>query len=278
MKRPIRLVAPLVAAAVLLITACQPSGSIRVPAVFRLDHDPSRNVAAVAADRGVVLPAADLRLELERQFAWHSVALAQTMRAASVGHAQTSGWLDAMKDNNDAMAADIGVVYGPAAARAFDQVWAQHTQFLVNYSVAMANGDADAVSTARESLDVYVQDQASMLSLATGGRLPTKAVTDMLRTHIDTMIRQIDDDHANDLVGSRKLGNADVRHLVGIAGALSGAISEQFPQSFPGATDTPAALYCSLVNLTTAQWVQTSSLTPTDGHDLLARIAAATPS
>lgn len=277
MRRSTRLVAPFVAGAVLLISACQSSGSVGVPAVFRLDHDPSRNVATVAADRGVVLPAADLRSELEQQFAWHSVALVQTMRAASVGRAQSSGWLDAMKANNDAVAVDVGLVYGPAAARAFDQVWAQHTQFLVNYSVAMANGDAAAATTARSSLDAYVHDQASMLSIATGGRLPTAAVTDMLRTHIDTMIRQIDDDQANDLVGSRKLGNADIEHLVGIAGALSSAISAQSPQSFPGATDTPAAVYCSLVNRTAAQWVQTSSLAPTDGYDLLARIAAATP-
>jgi len=256
--RSVRSFGPLAVVAILLLSACQSSGSVRVPEVFRLDHDPSRDVAEVAADRGVVLPASDLRLELEQQFAWHSVTLAQTMRAASVGRAQSSGWLDAMKTNNDAMAADVGLVYGPTAARAFDQVWAQHTQFLVDYSVALANGDAAAVTTARDSLDAYVHDQASMLSLATGDRLPTKAVAGLLRTHIDNMIRQVDDDQANDLVGSRKVGNADVEHLVGVAGALSGAIAAQSPQSFPGASDTPAAVYCSLVNRTAAQWVQTA--------------------
>ena len=54
------------------------------------------------------------------------------------------GWIDQLVHNTGALTADVGLAYGPVAARAFNQLWAQHTQFLVDYAVAVGSGDEEA--------------------------------------------------------------------------------------------------------------------------------------
>ena len=93
-------------------------------------------------------------------------------------------WIEELVANTDDITAAVGLVYGPVGARAFNQQWAQHTQFLVDYAVAISRGDDAAATLAREQLQIYAEDSGSFFATATTGGLPADAVRELLDTHV----------------------------------------------------------------------------------------------
>lgn len=165
------------------IAACTtPDERIVVPLVYDLDHDPTTRIAEVDPDRGEVVPAEELRAILEAHLGWHGISVTQAMRAAADGDADE--WVAALVANTEDITAAVGLVYGPVAAGAFNQQWAQHTQFLIDVAVAEANGDRSAAVEALDHLEAYATDSGSFFGAATDDRLPATAVTDLLREHV----------------------------------------------------------------------------------------------
>lgn len=230
-----------------------------VPEVFDLHRDPAAAVAAVDPNRGAVAPADQLRLLLEHHLAWHGITLVQAMQSAerSAGRSSsgTDQWIDALVSNTDELTGAIGVVYGPAGARAFQQQWAQHTQFLIDYASARGRGDDAAADEARAHLRDYVTDAGSFLATATGGNLAADTARSVLATHVEHMINQLDNSARSDRTGALAISTEDHGYLLGFAGALAGAIGAQQPAAFPGPIDTPFATYCSLMNRHTGELV-----------------------
>lgn len=244
-----RLVA-LVALAAVGSAACGGGGdtdaAIEVPEVYDLDHDPTIGIAEVDAARSGVLPAGDLRLVLEGLFVTHGITLVHSMRGAERGDGSAEPWIAALVDNTDDITGAVGLLYGPVGADAFHQQWAQHTQFLVSYADALRRGDDAAADEAVLQLGSYAADSGSLLSTALGGRVSAEDAEALLATHVANMIEQIDVYHAGDSRGSVLTSIEDNAYLVGIAAALSGGFAAQQPEAFPGPTDEPLTLICSI--------------------------------
>jgi len=233
-----------------VVAACS-TGSApppRVPEVFDLNTDAAAGIAEVDPHRGEVVPADELRLLLERHMAWHGITLVEAMRGAAEDPGGSEEWTEALVGNTDDLTKAVGLVYGPTGARAFHQLWAQHTQFLVDYAAAAGKGDRGAMAEARRKLDDYVTDSGSFFDIATAGGLPAATARSVLRTHVDHMMDQVDAAVADDRARSLGIALDDHDYLVGVADALAGAIAGQQPAAFPGSTETDHADHVSTDN------------------------------
>jgi hypothetical protein len=218
-----------------------------VPRIYDLSADPAALIADVDSDRGTVVPASELRLLLDGLMEWHGISLVQVMRSAQRNDDGVDVWLGELDRNTMELTNAVGLVYGPVGARAFNQQWAQHMQFLIDYASAVGRGDGDAADVARAQLRDYTRDNGSFFATATDGRLPSDAVTELLNTHVGHMIDQLDAFATGDTTQSSSLSIRDHEYLYGIAGALAGALADQQPQAFPGQTASEATEFCSLI-------------------------------
>jgi hypothetical protein len=242
------------------LVACgndDPSSSVEVPHVFDMAHDAAAGIAVVDRERTDVLPAATLRSVLERDLAWHGVTLVEMMRAARRSDPQLQSWISAMAANTAELVADVGLVYGPVAARAFDQQWGQHTQFLLDYTVAVRDGNDAAASLARSNLATYASDSGSFFQTATDGGLPADEVEQLLQTHIGHMYDMLAADAEGDRDGTLAASLQDNDYLLAIANGLATAMADQQPDAFTGHIDTATAEYCTIVTGSTGNYVLT---------------------
>ena len=240
------------------LISCGEDGEVAeldVPHVFDLNVDPAANVEPVAEDRKDVLPAEALRATLEQGLAWHGITLVETMRAARRGDSDVQSWIDQLVQNTADLTAAIGLAYGPVGARAFNQQWAQHTQFLVDYAVAVGQGNDAAAESARANLTDYAHDSGAFFETATDGTLPANTIEDLLQTHIDHMLSMIDADATGDAGTSVDLAIKDSVHLSSIAHGLATGIASQLPDVFPGQVDTPNAEFCSIVTAQSSSYI-----------------------
>lgn len=261
------------------IAACggdEPADAVEIPHVFDLAHDPTSAIPEVEPGREDVMSADLLRNSLEKEFTWHGVTLAQVMRAAHGNDPSLDAWIDELTSNTDDITAAVGLVYGPVGARAFNQQWAQHTQFLVDYAVAIARGDDDAADVARDQLVTYAEDSGSFFETATGGGLPADAVRELLDTHVSHMLGMIEAVDRGDTQAALEVALTDNEYLSTIAQGVSSAIAGQDNRAFPGTIETEVSLYCSIVTRETGSYLLRELFAPSDGQSSAAAFEAAT--
>jgi hypothetical protein len=127
----------------------------------------------------------------------------------------------------------IGSVYGKDAEKAFLKQWREHITFFVQYTEGKATGNKAMAKEALTALSNYKKDFAAFLESATEGGLPADAGADALQMHVDSLIEAIDAAIAGDADVFDKIYAAATGHMPMTAGALAGAITQQFPDEFP---------------------------------------------
>lgn len=223
-----------------------PSSRAGGPRIVDLQHDASVGVAERVPGRADVLRAGQLRLTLEELLGVHGALTVQMMRKAERGDAALPGWIDALAANTAELSGAIGLVYGPAGAKAFDQLWSFHTQFFLDYADATRRDDGAAKAKALAALADYRGDFSSFIATATGGAAPESAVSELLANHIDQMVGQLDAFASDDLDGAIATERDGHAYLSTIGTTLASAISAQDPVAFPGDVNDPFAGYCSI--------------------------------
>ncbi len=187
------------------------------------DRFPGRNTA--------FSPALDLRITLDRLFGEHTYLAAIAMRAQLTDAVDFDAATSALGANSADLAAQIGEIYGEAAATAFDALWRSHTEFYLDYVAAVADDDSDAQDEALEWLRMYRSDFSSFLADA-NPFLDADGLEALLETHTDHLVAQVaayqDEDYAQ-AYGTLREAYA---HTELLAGGLGGAIADQFPQQF----------------------------------------------
>jgi hypothetical protein len=226
-----------------------------VPDVYDLKLDPAAAIEPVDATRVDVVPAIELRGLLEQELLWHGIALTQVVRAAATDDPEITAWTQQLSQNTFDLTAAVGLVYGPDAARAFNQQWAQHTQFLVDYAVARGHGDDRSATRALAALRQYSADAGSLFETATDGALHASEVAELLDTHVQHVVGIIDDELARDVSATVGLAIVDGGHLASIGHVLSAAMSAQQPTAFPGTTETSEAAFCTIVTTRSAGYI-----------------------
>lgn len=195
--------------------------------VFNVAADPSQNLPATDAKHHVTLTTATLRLTFDALLSKHVVLVAALVHRVVAGDASADGPVAALTANTAALTAAIEQVYGPDAARAFEQLWAQHTQFFLDYAQAAHRHDSAARKTAEGELGDYQNDFANFLSTATAGGASLAAVTALLHGHVHDVTSYIDADAAGHQIDARRILAVGVAHMHVIAQAVSRAIEAQ---------------------------------------------------
>lgn len=246
-----RLAAALLVTSMAVVVGCgsdtTPHAKLAAPRVFDIGLDAAAGIAEVDLARPAVLSGEQFSNLIDQQLAWHGVTLGQVMRTARAQSTDVGVWIDQLRRNTADLTATIGFAYGPDSARAFNQQWAQHTQFLVDYAVATGAHDTGATDRALAALSDFAEDSASLLANLTAGELPAGTAEELLAAHIAHMTTMLDADQAGDTGATVAAAVADSTDLSIFATDLSAAIAVQSPTSFPGSTATPLAVLSSIV-------------------------------
>ena len=149
------------------------------------------------------------------------------MHEVGAGNEHPTTAVNALAANTQGLIDAIDAVYGADGARAFAQLWEQHTQFFIDYSQAARDHDNGAKKEAISRLTDYQNDFASFVTTATGGGAPLVAVTGLLHTHVDDLTNYINADVDGRAAAARDLLAQAIAHMHVIAKAIADAIALQ---------------------------------------------------
>lgn len=185
--------------------------------------------------------AEDLRALLNTQLSEHTffagAAVVEALQGNAEGFEAAAAALD---ENSVALSESIGLVYGDEAGEAFLGLWRAHIGMFVDYTQATAAGDEAGQQAAVEDLTGYANDFAVFLNGA-NPELPVETVEELVLTHVVTTKDTVDAFAAGDATtGFSRLREA-MGHMHMIADPLAGSIAAQFPDRFPGDTESAAA-------------------------------------
>jgi hypothetical protein len=180
---------------------------------------------AIATQKALGSPtgdAADLRVRLDDLLAEHAALAIVAMERGFDGSPDFQAAADELDKNTMALGDLIGSAFGADAEATFVSQWRAHIGYFVNYTTALAKGDRPGQDAAKRGLDGYVKQHGAFLAGATG--LPAAAVEEQLRTHVDELLKTIDDDAAGDDAAAAGDARMAFAHMYAAGDALAGGI------------------------------------------------------
>ncbi|HVM30862.1 MAG TPA: hypothetical protein VM305_08870 [Candidatus Limnocylindrales bacterium] len=203
-------------------------------------------VPVSANDSNTSSAAADLRITLSRLLGEHGTLAIKAMRAGVDGAPEFESAANALELNTQDLQAAITGVYGDDAGTAFGEMWRNHIGFFVDYTVGLATGDEPAKEQALERLDNYRADFSQFLAGA-NPNLDAAELAEGLQVHVNQLVEQIEAYAEDDFARAYEFEREAYMHLTMTGDLLAWAIVEQFPDQFPGATNSPLADLRSLL-------------------------------
>jgi hypothetical protein len=193
--------------------------------------------------------AADLRSNVNALLGEHVlIAAVATSHALGGREAAFKGAVGGLDANSVDISRAIGAVYGANAEKAFLPLWRKHIGFFVDYTTGAATKDKAKQDKAVADLVGYSQDFGAFLSSA-NPNLPKSAVADLVKGHILTLKDVVDAQAVGDWPKAYSAIRSAYHHMQMIGDPLAGAIAKQFPNRFPGSTDSPAATLRTTLNM-----------------------------
>jgi len=177
-------------------------------------------------------PAAQLRVTLDTTLAEHAFLLGEAMRAGLQSGPDFDAVGDALEGNTSDLVDMIADVYGADAGDAFGELWRSHVAYLIDYTRALADGDAGAQDLAENQLHDYVTDLSAFLSQA-NPNLPQDAVDELVGEHVAQLEGIAAFESGNYSLAYPAL-HETYMHMFDIGDALAEAIALQFPERFTG--------------------------------------------
>jgi hypothetical protein len=175
-----------------------------------------------AADRAVLqTPIWRLRSQLGKLLAEHAVLIEDVTRAAVTNTADFAAAGDMINGNTEDLAAAIDTLFGSAAAKKFQALWASHVEQLVAYSSATAAANAGRQQEARVALQSFERGMAAVLAGATGGRMTTADLAAALQMHDQMLMRHADAYAAKDYKGAHDVAAQTYDHMFELARQLA---------------------------------------------------------
>jgi hypothetical protein len=149
--------------------------------------------AAAAVPAATQLNATDLALQLQKLYGQHAVLTAELMRSrvrSDPDLAQAAN--AAVGKNTQDLAAVIGTIAGPQAAKGFSTQWSAHVAALFNYARALATKDKPEQKRIRASLVAMESKVGRDLEAGTGGALSAKEMSAALVEHVEQLMDSAD--------------------------------------------------------------------------------------
>jgi len=193
--------------------------------------------------------AADLRVGLNSLLGEHVlIAAVATSHALGGRDAAFKGAVGGLDANSVDIAKAIGSVYGPDAEKAFLPLWRKHIGFFVDYATGVATKDKAKQDKAVADLVNYSEDFGAFLSSA-NPNLPKSVVAHLVKTHVVTLKDVVDAQAAGDWPKAYRATRSAYHHMQMIGDPLAAAIAKQFPNRFPGSSESTASSLRTTLNM-----------------------------
>ena len=177
-------------------------------------------------------PATALRVGIDRALGEHAFLMGEVVRAGLAGGPDFSAAANALEQNSRDVIGVISDVHGPEAGEAFAEQWQNHVAYLIDYSRALAENDADAAQLATEQLDSYVSDFSRFLADAMPV-LPPDAVQGLIGEHVQ-QLEHVASFHHADFGGAYAAIRETYAHMFDVGDSLSIGIVSLYPERFTG--------------------------------------------
>ena len=184
-------------------------------------------------------PGMRLRTALTRLLGEHVALVVATMRATVADTADQPSLADAVNGNTQDLAGAIDALFGAAAAKGFQELWADHVDQLMAYARAVAEHDPAGQDRARRALQGFEQAFATFLDAATEHRLGQPALAQAFVMHDRMLLAQVDAYGAKDYTQAHELSYQTYDEMFTVSGRLATAIGSTVARRLPtGGSET----------------------------------------
>jgi hypothetical protein len=166
---------------------------------------------------------ARLRRQLQELFAHHATLVVRLMRSTVADGPAFVDDAAVLIRNSDDLEIALSRIVDADDAEAFARGWQAQTQSLFGYAAAIRDDDAGAQQEAQSELAASVDEQATLLTEATDGRVERDVVATALRMQIDLLRYQIDAYERGDYEQAYELEREAYTHMYPFAANLAAA-------------------------------------------------------
>jgi hypothetical protein len=174
-----------------------------------------------------------LRTQLGKLLAEHVVLVEDATRAAVTNAPDFSAAGQAVNDNTRDLAAAVDSLFGAAAAKDFQSLWAYHVEQLVAYASATAARDSARRDQARAKLRDFERRLAAFLEKATGKRMALGSLAGALLSHDQMLLRHADAFAAKDYGTAYDIAYETYEHMFALARQLADAFGASVASRLP---------------------------------------------
>jgi hypothetical protein len=192
------------------------------------------NALLPAGDRATLQqPLWRLRSQLGKLLAEHAALVEDLTRAAVTRSPDFAASGQMINGNTKDIAAAIDTLFGAAAAKQFQSLWADHVEQLVAYASAEASGDTGGQARAKTEMADIEKRMGAFLSGATGKRISTADLTAALQKHDMMLMRHADAYASKDYVTAHDVAYDTYQQMFELARTMADAFGASVAAKLP---------------------------------------------
>jgi len=209
--------------------------------VYRMGYQHTYDLGLTLAN--ALLPPADratlqqplwrLRSQLGKLLAEHAALVEDLTRAAVTRSPDFAASGQMINGNTKDLAAAIATLFGPAAAKQFQSLWADHVEQLVGYASAEASDDTAKENQAKTAMADIERRMAAFLSGATGKRISTADLTTALQKHDMMLMKHADAYASKDYVTAHDVAYDTYQQMFELARTMADAFGASVAAKLP---------------------------------------------
>jgi hypothetical protein len=172
-------------------------------------------------------PGHELRSALTLLLGEHVELVVDATRAGLRGLPEFKFAARALNANTRDLSEAMDTIFGRRTARNFNDVWSDHIDLFVKYTIASAEGNEGAMEKTRDRLRSFPARLARFLARVTGYEHQVGALNDALGMHEDLLLRHIDAYANGDYKTAHRVAYAAYTHMASTAGQLGALIEKR---------------------------------------------------
>jgi hypothetical protein len=200
---------------------------------FSLGQALASTLLPPAAAPALGTPMWRLRSELNRLLGEHVVLVVSTMRAAAVGSPDFAAAAATVNANTQDLAAAIDALFGAAAGRAFQSLWADHVDAIVKYSGAVLERDTLQSEDSARILYSFEARFSDFLGAATKQKLAASSVARAVSAHDRMLLDQVNAYVGKDYQRANDIGYTTYQEMYGLARQMADAFGTTVAARLP---------------------------------------------
>jgi hypothetical protein len=174
-----------------------------------------------------------LRSQLGKLLAEHAVLVEDVTRAAVTGAPDFDASADMINGNTRDLGAAMDTLFGAAAAKQFQALWASHVEQLVAYASATAAKNRAGQDRARTGLTGFEGRMSAFLATVTGTRMTRADLATALQAHDQMLLRHADAYAGKNYATAHDLADQTYDHMFDLARQLADAFGATVAARLP---------------------------------------------